>query len=183
MTVADLLARLAAAFPAFNARAVEAWAPVFRARFGHREGSALAEAYAETLGAFSVAKSKSLFPLPADFEAHLPSRKPIRGDAAAIARLLAERQARARRLFAAWHAAQGVRIKAARPPAVFAACVMEAIERCRGATEATERVLLGDADIALCESRAVSAGRVHRFGRLPATNEEWRQQCQEVRAA
>ncbi len=183
MTVAELLARLAAAFPAFNARAVEAWAPVFRARFGHREGAALAEAYAETLGAFSVAKSKSLFPLPADFEAHLPSRKPIRGDAAAIARMLVERHARARRLFGAWHASQGVKIKAARSQAVFAACVLEAMERCRRASEATERVLLSESDIALCESRAVSAARVHRFGRLPATNEEWQSQCEEVRTA
>jgi len=181
VTVADLLARLAAAFPAFNARAVEAWAPVFRARFGHREGAALAEAYAETLGAFSVAKSKSLFPLPADFELHLPNRKPIRGDAAAVARLLAERHARASRLFAAWHAAQGLKIKAARPQAVFAACVLEAMERCRGASDATERILLGPDDIALCESRAISAARVHRFGRLPATNQEWQSQCDELR--
>ena len=85
------------------------------------------------------------------------------------------------RLFAAWHAAQGLKIKAARSQAVFAACVLEAMERCRGASDATERVLLGPDDIALCESRAVSAARVHRFGRLPATNQEWQSQCDEVR--
>ncbi len=97
MTVDELLAKLAMAFPAFNAGAVEAWAPVFRARFGHREGPKLADAYEQTLGEFSVKKNKSLFPVPIDFEAHMPSLRNIR-DAkdAPIGAWLEERHQRAR---------------------------------------------------------------------------------------
>src|SRR5690242_3940120 len=73
MTVTQLLERLAGAFPAFNARAVEAWAPIFRAKFGKREGPHLAEAYTACLSSFDPKKAGKLFPTPPDIEAHMPS--------------------------------------------------------------------------------------------------------------
>ncbi len=180
MTVDELLTKLAMAFPSFNATAVEAWAPVFRARFGHREGPKLADAYEQTLGEFSVKKSKSLFPVPADFEAFMPSLKDVK--APPIGKMLEERHQRARKLFEQWHDSQGLKIKEARPKAVYGACALEAYERGKRSFSDNERVLLSSEDIAICEQRAVTSERIHRFGAMPKSPEAWKSQCAEIRA-
>jgi hypothetical protein len=179
MTVSELLKRMLAAYPSFDSKAGETWAPVFRARLAKHEGDALAGAMTEVLGGFNPTTRKP-FPIPADFEAHLPSGKlnlpeeghSIRGE-------LKDRAERKRRNFNAWIQGQGAKIKAARSPAVYNACVLAA------ATLAShgDRVILTAEQIKTCEDRALSASRVAMFGPLPRTNEEWTHQIEQVRAS
>ena len=76
MTVDELLGKLNAAFPAFNARALEAWGGAFREALGKYEGPALKAAYTAVLGSFTPKASKALHPMVADFLPHLPSSHP-----------------------------------------------------------------------------------------------------------
>ena len=88
---------------------------------------------------------------------------PIRG-------ALKARAERANWLYRGWFAEQGHRIKAARHQSVYGACVLEAVDLCRKATERTARVILTAEQIALCEGRALSSERAHRQA-MPQTNE------------
>lgn len=183
MTIDELLRALTGAFPAFNAKALESWAPVFRARFTRHEGPTLKQAYVETLAAFSVAKSKALFPVPVDFEQHLPSNHPkVPEDGGSIRDALAQHAERKRRLFDAWTREQGARIKENRPFPVYAACIQAAMRACGQANTRTQRKALSAEQIAKCEQQALSAARVGMFGALPHTNEEWTAQIEQVRA-
>ncbi|WP_299109693.1 hypothetical protein [uncultured Bradyrhizobium sp.] len=180
MTVEQLLAKLADAFPAFNAKALAAWAPVFRARLARHEGPTLQQAYTDTLAAFTVAKDKSLFPVPANFEANLPSmRINLPSEGHSIRGALKDRAERQKRVFSTWLQTQGAKIKQARPVAVYNACVMLAADLAK----ATDRVILKPEQITLCEERALSQARVAMFGALPRTNEAWQAQIEQVRVA
>lgn len=184
MTVAELLERLAKAFPAFNTRALEAWAPVFSARFKHREGPHLASALTECMASFDPKAKNKLFPTPPDIEAHMPALKSASSsdDGGPIRALLEARHARSIRLFDAWMQGQGRKIKAARPQAVYNACVLEMKERSMRAGERTASLLFSAEDISDCEHRAASTERVRKFGRVPAKTEEWESQMAQVRA-
>lgn len=181
MTVAELLERIIGAYPGATPAALKSFTPVFYARLKHREGDKLDEAATEVFGSFHPKASKP-FPIPADFEAHLPSLRNIKADSAPIGKMLDERHERAQKLYAAWHGSQGLKIKAARAMAIYGACSLEAYKRCKEATARTERIMLSPDDIAICEQRAVTSERVHRFGRMPASPEVWHAQCAEIRA-
>ncbi len=179
MTVSELLKRMLAAYPSFDSKAGETWAPVFRARLAKHEGPALAETMTEVLGSFNPTTRKP-FPIPADFEAHLPSgRLNLPSEGHSIRGALKDRAERQKRVFAAWLDTQGAKIKAARPVAVYNACLMLASDLAK----ATDRVILKPEQITLCEERAVSQARVQMFGALPRTNEEWAHQVEQVRAS
>lgn len=176
MTVDELLRKLAGAFPAFNAKALEAWGPVFRARFGKREGPHLAEAYMACLSSFDPAKTKKLFPTPPDLEAHMPSIKSDGGNVVALRPYLEKRQALSRTGYDGWSHGQGAKIRANRPAMVASACALMAMEI--GKTR--HPLILTAEEIALCEERAVSTERSRRYGPR-ATAEEWQRQVEEIR--
>jgi len=178
MTVDELLKTLAHAYPAFTVERMTHWAQVFRARLQHREGPHLDSAITETLAEFEP-KSAKPFPIPVDFERHLPSIHREKSGAKPIGPLLEARTQQARKLFGEWHDGQGRKIKEARPHPVYAACVLEAYDKAR---KGGSRLLLTAEDIARCELHAVSCERVHRFGKLPKSPEAWQQQCEEIRA-
>ena len=79
-----------------------------------------------------------------------------------------------------WMEGQGAKIKAARPQAVYGACLFMAMQYCgRGDWRHLE-----PKEIEICEQRALSQARVRIFSpKLPATNEEWDGQLEQVRAA
>jgi hypothetical protein len=178
MIVTELLTAISGAFPAFNAKAMESWAPVFRVRLAKHEGPALKQAYTDTLAAFSVSKSKALFPVVADFEQNLPSgRLNIPDEGHSIRQALKDRDERKRQALEAWHEGQGAKIRQARPEPVYNACLMLAADLAK----ATARVILKPEQITKCEERALSQARVQMFGALPRTNEEWTHQIEQVR--
>jgi len=180
MTVEQLLSKLADAFPAFNAKALAAWAPVFRARLARHEGPALQQAYTDTLAAFTVAKDKSLFPVPANFEANLPStRLNLPSEGHGIREAIKAQADQQKQSFAAWLETQGAKIKQARPAPVYNACLMMAADLAKQ----SNRVILKPEQIAKCEKRALSQARVAMFGALPRTNEAWQAQIEQVRAS
>lgn len=174
MTVDELLAKLGAAFAAFNARALEAWAPVYRARLGKHEGPALAKAYAETLGGFTVKGSKSLFPMPADFEAYLPSGRIDLGKDEGPVVDFEGRARRAHAMYDEWLHEQAPRAAYNRPE------IMKALETIawpmalvRGWNEKADRLLLSRAQVAVALQRAISQERYTRYGKPGRDPHTW----------
>lgn len=180
MTVDQLLENLGAAFPAFNARALEAWAPVFRARLGKHEGPLLAKAYADTLGAFTVKSSKALFPMPADFDAYLPTSKlNLPKDTPRLD--LEGRKRRADSLFANWKAGQCSRADKGNPMLRRALEHMaRPIADTLGWDENPEPLSLTREQIRIAYQRAISMERRQRYQRMPANRFVWWQQIQSV---
>lgn len=173
MTVDQLLAKLSAAFPAFNAKATEAWAPVFRARLDKHAGPVLAKAYADTLGGFTVKGSKSLFPMPADFEAHLPGRLDLGPDAGPVVDFDG-RNRRARSMFDEWLHEQAPRATYNRPE------ILKALQEIawpmalvRGWNEQRDRLLLSRAQVAMALQRAISQERYIRYGTPGRDIDQW----------
>lgn len=178
MTVSELLERIMAAYPGATPEALKAFKPVFYARFRHREGPALEAAALEVLAAFRP-KFDQKFPIPADFEPHMPVTHPeVPGDLAIRAEL-DERANRRHVNIQRWMEGQGAKIRAARAQPVYAACLMMAMEHC---ARASWRYLSPE-QIEECEMRALSTARVKMFGPLPKTNEAWDSQLSQVRAA
>lgn len=181
MTVNELLAKLAAAFPAFNAQAAEAWAPVYRARLAKHEGPTLTSAYAETLGRFTVKSSKALFPVPADFEAHLPTGKVDLGKDSGPKLDLEGRKRRADALFADWQAGQCRRADKGNP---LLRRSLEHIARhvadVMGWKENPEPLVLTRDQLKAACQAALSQERRNRFGQPPKDKHRWWQQISSV---
>ena len=182
MTVTELLACIMAVYAGATPEALKTFVPVFHKRFRAREGDHLQVAADEVFATFK-AKYGQPFPIPADFEPHMPKLHHAgRGDGGSPIRAAMEaRNARATRLHAAWLAEQGHKIKAARHISVYGACVLMIMDICRVAHDRTQRVMLTADQIAECEMRALSSERAHRW--QPAkTNEEWDEQIEQIRA-
>lgn len=182
MNVTDLIARIVSAYPGATQDAMKTFKPVFYARLQRHEGDKLEEAATAVLGSFKP-KFGQPFPIPADFEAHLPSGKldlgKGSGDAGPpIRQWLSDRDARRKRNFEDWANGQGAKIKANRPHAVYAACVLMATEL---AAKRGDRLVLSAEQITQCEEQALSRARVEMFGPPPKSEEAWRAQCAQVR--
>lgn len=174
MTVDELLRRLSGAFPAFNAKALEAWGSVFRARLSRHEGPLLAAAFTETLGAFTVKQSKSLFPVPADFEACLPGNKKMPSGPAFDWKAHGEKY---RRRATEWRDSQGRR-GAKGIPEVLQALEFIALPLAYHSASAPEPLRLTTKQLKLAQHRAISFRRYHEFGPLQSwlkTDEWWSQ--------
>lgn len=182
MTVAELLDKILAAYPGASPEAMATFKPVFYARFRHREGDALQAAAEEVLATFRP-KYDQKFPIPADFEPHMPSLHRQQDQGASgppIRAALEARTARVDRLHKTWLAEQGLKIKAARHLSIYGACVLEVLDLCRRANDQTRRIILTAEQIAMCEMRALTSERAHRWP--PAkTNEEWDAQLEQIR--
>lgn len=181
MTVTELLARIIAAYPGATTEAMKTFKPVFYARLQKFEGDKLDEAANAVLGSFKP-KFGQPFPIPADFEAHLPSGKLDLGSDGGppIRQWLADRDARRKRNYEEWANGQGAKIKANRPHGVYSACALMAMEL---SPKRRDRLVLSAEQIALCEEQALSRARVEMFGPPPKSDEAWRAQLDQVRAA
>lgn len=166
MTVDQLLAKLADAFPAFNAKALAAWANVFRSTLSRHEGPALAQAFTDTLAGFTVAKSKALFPVPADFVERLPGnvKMPTEGGPKLDFRTRGER---ARSLMREWREGQGLRA-AGNNPAIMRALehMVEPLANLWGWSEAPKPIRLKIKQVRIVQQRAISQERVRLHGPL-----------------
>lgn len=183
MTVTELLAAIQAAYPGATSEALRTFVPVFHKRLGHREGDKLQEAADEVFAVFRP-KFGAPFPIPADFEKYLPSiaaAAPTGSDGPPIREWLEERAKRASKLYADWTAGQGRKIKEARHLHVYGACALAVMRMCLKATERTPRVVLTAEEIGICEMRALTGERAHRWPPCK-TEEEWRQQLDQIRA-
>lgn len=179
MTVVELLNRIIDAYPGATPEAMQSFKSAFYGRLQRHEGPLLAEATDAVLGSFKP-KYGQPFPIPADFEAHLPSGKlNLPSEGHSIRQALKDRAERQKRAFSAWLQTQGVKIKQARPVAVYNACVMLAADLAKQ----SDRVILKPEQITLCEERALSQARVQMFGALPRTSEAWQAQIEQVRAS
>lgn len=183
MTVTELLAAIQGAYPGSTGDALRTFIPVFHKRFRAREGDSLQAAADEVFATFN-ATSRKPFPIPADFEPHMPNihRQEDGKGGPPIRAWLEARRIRVTRLYAAWFDDQGAKIKAARHQSVYGACVLEVMDLCHAATDQTRRIILSAEQIAKCEMRAASSERALRF--QPAkTNEVWDDQIAQVRAS
>lgn len=176
MTVTELLTRIMAAYPGATNEAMKTFVPVFHARLKRHEGDALDTAAIEVLGSFKP-KYDHKFPIPADFEAHLPSGRLNLPEENSIRGALADRAARKTRNMAEWQAGQGAKIKANRPQPAYNACILLAMEL----SGRNQRLMLSGEQIQMCEDRALAAARLRMFGPLPRTNEAHTDQIQQVR--
>lgn len=180
MTVTDLLARIIAAYPGATTDAMKTFKPVFYDRLQRHEGDKLEEAATAVLGSFRP-KFGQPFPIPADFEAHLPSGKLDLGrdSGPAIRQWLSDRERRSKDAYAEWAQGQGNKIKANRPQQVYAACQHMAMEL----TRSGRRVTLSAEQIRVCEERALCQERVRMFGPPPRVEDTWAGQIEQVREA
>jgi hypothetical protein len=92
--------------------------------------------------------------------------------------LSAQARAKANTAYAEWAEGQGAKIRAARPQAVHDACVLLAWEQ----SQWRQPLILTAEEIAKCEQRAVSSARCQRFFAIPKSADDWRAQCQAIRA-
>lgn len=183
MTVTELLAAIQAAYPGATSEALRTFVPVFHKRLAHREGDKLQEAADEVFAVFRP-KFGAPFPIPADFEKHLPSiaaSKPTGSDGPPIREWLEARTNRSSALYADWVATQGRKIKEARHMSVYGACALAVMRMCRKANERTRHVVLTAEQIGICEMRALTSERAHRYQPCK-TEEEWHYQLAEIRA-
>lgn len=165
MTVTELLTAIQAAYPGASPEALKAFVPVYHARLRTHEGQRLADAATAVLGTFSATTRKP-FPIPADFEAHLPSGKLHLpgGDGPAID--FAGHKRRQAEIIAAWQAGQGAKIREARGVYVWTHCWLEAKRLAREAAwpEQPSRVVLSAEQIQRCEDQVVSTARMTAHG-------------------
>lgn len=188
MTVDELLRALSGAFRAFDGQALEAWAPAFRKQLARHEGRALGEAYVAVLANFKPGPRQA-FAMPADFAAHLPGQAPrAESSSSAPALDLAQHASRKAGLMATWRQRQRPLIAKARGEAVARACEWEALELAheRAWSASPPEVVLTDAQIELCEQRAVSQERLREFGATvlaEGRGDLWREQMAAARAA
>ena len=166
MTVDDVLRAITAAFPNFNAKALEAWAPIYRAQLGRHEGPALRDAHLAVMGSIKPS-GRTPFPLPADYAAHLPSDTVLHKVESWGPKLdFAAHRERKGRLVEAWQAGQGAKIKGARGPAIYAHCLWEAqrLAAIRAWRDEPGGVILSMDQIQRCEDQAVSLARMDAHG-------------------
>lgn len=179
MTVTELLSRIIAAYPGATSEAMKTFVPIFHARLRIHEGPQLDDAATAVLGSFKP-KYGQPFPIPGDFEAHLPSGKiNLPSDESPIRQAMKDQAERKERNFNEWHRGQGAKIKDNRPAPVYNACVLLAAEM----SKRNGRLPLSAEQIKSCEDRALSQARAAMFGPLPRTNETWTDQIEAVRVA
>lgn len=80
-----------------------------------------------------------------------------------IRRDINDRAQRRSRNIQGWLDGQGAKIRAARPPQIFNACMLMALDHCRRPSWR----MLSSEQIKVCAHRAISQERVRRYGELP----------------
>lgn len=184
MTVAELLAAILRAYPGANPDALSTFSPVFVARFGRREGPHLQAAFEATLAEFKP-KYGQPFPVPADFERHMPSATlHADKDKGGPPIDLAGRKRRADSLFANWQAGQCVRA------AKGNASIQRALEHLARPiadvmawNENPEPLVLTRDQLKIACQRAISIERRLRYDRPTRNRHLWWRQIMAVAAS
>lgn len=174
MTVAELIDCILRAYPGVSPEAIATFKPVYFARFGRREGPHLQAAFEATLAEFKPTLRQP-FPVPADFERHMPSIKIDDGkDKGGKPIDLAGRKRRADSLFANWRAGQGARASRGNP------ALMKALENIArhsadilGWQENPEPLVLTRDQLKVAAQRAISFERLLRYGQPPKDCRIW----------
>lgn len=180
MTVDELLDKIARAFPAFNARALETWAPVFRANFEKHEGPALRNAFTEVLTSFQPGKGRGLHPIVADFVPHLPNGK-LNLPSSGPALDMKGHADRVRGLMAVWRAGQGLRgAKGVREVLRALEFIAEPIAAVRAWDETPEPIALTGKELRLAQHRAISQQRRIEHGPPPKNPDVWWEQIETI---
>jgi hypothetical protein len=182
MTVTELIDRILAAYPGASPEAMATFKPVFYARFSKREGEHLRAAFEATLAEFKPTMRQP-FPVPINFENHMPSGKLDLGRDRAAKLDLDGRKRRADRLFTDWLAGQGTR--AARGnPAIRRALenVARPIADVLGWDENPEPLHLTREQMVLACQRAISFERLLRYGQPPRDRNRWWEQITTIAA-
>lgn len=187
MTVTELLARIIGAYPGATTDAMKAFGPVFHARLRRHEGDPLAEAATEVLGSFKPT-TRQPFPVPVDFEKHLPDARLHLPETSGPAIDLAGHHTRKQQLVADWQQRQGDGIAAKRGKLVAASCRYAVSLRADLEAWKPEpiRIKLTAEEIQLAEDRVVSSERIaaHGAGALRAEDPTmWQTQTDAVREA
>ena len=181
MTVTELLLKLGSAFTLFRASG-EVWAPVFRARLERHEGAALQKAFLDTLASFHPG-ARQPFPLPADFEQHLPHNLPQPTSRAAARLDFKARADRAQALMAEWHREQGERAARGVPEIATALGDIAWPLARRAAWSAHPPALrLTRGQVRLAHQRALSQQRCREQGTPPRDGEAWWAQIDAIAA-
>jgi hypothetical protein len=163
MTVDELLDKLSRAFPAFNARALETWAPIYRSTLGKHEGPALKSAFTEVLSTFQVTKAKTLYPMVSDFVARLPAGHPKVPGGPALD--IKGQRSRLNSLMSIWRAGQGLRGSKGVPEVLQALeFIAHPIAEAAAWNENPEPVLLTGKQLKLAQQRAISQQRRVKHG-------------------
>ena len=187
MTVTELLARIIAAYPGATTDAMKTFGPVFHARLRRHEGDPLDEAATEVLGSFKPT-TRQPFPVPVDFEKHLPDGRLHLPETSGPAIDLAGHRQRKHQLVEDWQQRQGDGIAAKRGRLVASSCrhiVTMLADRAAWRTDPA-RIRLTAEDIQIAEDRVVSSERLAAHGAAALRSEDptaWQVQTDEVRAA
>lgn len=183
MTVIEMLAAILKAYPGANPDALSAFRPVFMARFGKREGGHLQAAFEATLAEFKP-KYGQPFPVPADFERHLPSTSLNLGkDKGGPPLDLDGRKRRADSLYANWQQGQCKRADKGNP---LLRRSLENIARqvadVMGWKENPEPLVLTHAQLKTACQSALSIERRQRYGQPPKDKHVWWEQLSSIAA-
>lgn len=173
MTVAELLERIAAAYSGATAEAMKTFKPVFYARLRKHEGDALETAANEVLGTFKP-KYDQKFPIPADFEAHLPSGKLNLPKDSGPKLDVKGHGDKTRRIMAEWRQTQGTRgangvVEVLRALEFIA----EPLASMKAWRDDPEPLRLTKAQLKLAQMRAVSQQRMKLEGPPPKNPDVW----------
>lgn len=170
MTVDDLILQMRKAFGLFDDAAEESWGPVFRRQFRQHEGKALNAAWLATMAGFKPS-GRQVFPIPLDFEAHLP-KATRKFDPKAGRKLDFEaHHARKAELVDRWARRQRVDIEQSHGLIIAQRCLDEVVRLADGIAwrepkegEEPQWITLTDEVVALCEQAVVSSERNYLYG-------------------
>lgn len=172
MTVAELLKRIIDAYPGATAESMATFKPVFFARLRSHEGEALADAANEVLGTFKPT-TRQPFPIPLDFEKHLPNGRLNLAAGGKSLDLKAHRERKVR-ILAAWRAGQGARAANGIPEVMRALeFVADGIADLMAWDEQPGELLLKRGEVRTAQHRAISQHRRVLHGVPPDSVDVW----------
>lgn len=179
MTVTDLLQRILDAYPGATPESMATFKPVFYARLKRHEGEVLEEAATEVLGTFKPT-TRQPFPIPLDFEKHLPSGpKAERGKVKSLD-IDGHRQRKVE-ILAEWRAGQGDRAaKGVREVMRALEFVAEPIADVMAWDEQPGQLLLKRGEVKTAQHRAISQQRRVLHGPPTANADVWWEQISAI---
>lgn len=170
MTVDDLLVAIRKAFALFDDDAQETWAPVFRRQLRQHEGKALNAAWLATMAGFKPS-NRQVFPIPIDFEVHLPKATRTFDVRAGRKLDFEAHKARKAELIDRWARRERPKIEEAYGGIVAQRCLDEVTRIADGRawhqpkpSEEPDWIVLSDEHVALCESTVVASERNFVYG-------------------
>ena len=179
MTVHELLQAILKAYMGASADALATYKPVFYARFKKREGDALQRAFEATLADFKPT-ARQPFPIPADFERHMPAVLDMQDAGPKLD--IAGHAERRRTLLWNWKALQGDKASRGRKEIMRALeAIAEPIADVRAWSPTPERIVLTKEQVAKAQQSGLSMRRRELHG-PPKDIHMWWSQLEEIAA-